>query len=512
MRRGLWRPALVLSVLAIVVRLLVATRREGIEVDGILYLANALALLKAPATFDPIHQPLYSLALTPMLALVADPEWAGRVVAAVIGGLWVLPTLWLAGESTDEPVAWPAGLLIALLPAGVEAGTRVLPDTLLVLLVTVTLSATLWAARTARPLAAAISGLAGALAAATHPVGIGFLALAIALLVLSPRWAPPAWPAPRPLASVVALGLAATLVLAPQVLFVRALTGTWSFTGKHLGYTLTFAEHVGAEQPAVEAERLTSQVRPEQTRSSLLDYAWHSPGALALRALVNVHLVDKYTLPGLLHSGGLALVGLGVVHLRVRRRPPEWVLPVALAPLVGLLLFQVESRYFLTALPVVAIIAALGVVRLGRPRATEPARRITAGTVALIVVLLSFVPWLVRPWYREDPSGVEKTAGRWLAAHDVGPAFLGRYPVIGYYAGARAIPFGAMPLNDALAEARRQGARFVVVDSERLPEIRADLLPLLNGKVPGRADLELAATVGDRAGRRVLVYRIAGGA
>lgn len=511
MTRRAWLAALALSLLGIAVRLLVATRREGIEVDGILYLANAVALVRDPAAFNPVHQPLYCLVLAPVIALVSDAEWAGRVVAAVAGGLWVLATLWLARETTDAPVVWPAGLLVALLPAAVDAGTRVLPDTLLVLLMTTTLAAAMWAARTASPVAAALTGGAGALATLAHPVGIGFLTLAVALLLLAPRWTPRAWPAPRPLRAAGVIAVAVALVLLPQVLFVRELSGTWSWTGKRLGYTLTFSEHGGAERPIEAAEHLTSGGRSEEAPASILAYAWGRPGALAQRIVVNLHLVDKYTLPGLLQVGGIVLVAFGLVHLRVRRNPPEWVLPVALAPFAGLLLFNVESRYFVPAIPVLVIIAAVGVVRLGARRPAENGgRRVTLGAVALAIALLSFVPWLVRPWFREDASGVDKVAGRWLASANPGPAFLGRYPVIGYYAGARAIPLGALPLDAALAEGRRQHARFLLVDSERLPAIRPDLVPLLGGAAPGRPDLELVKTVEDRAGRRVLIYRITG--
>ena len=511
MRREVWLPGVALSALAVALRLLVAARREGIEVDGILYLANAAALAGAPGSFNAVHQPLYSLVLAPLLGLTADPEWLGRVVAAVAGGLWVWPTLWLAHETTDERVAWPTGLLVAVLPAAVDAGTRVLPDTLLVLLTTTTLAAAVWAVRTTSPVGAAVTGAAGALASLAHPVGIGFLALALALLVLAPRWTPSTWPAPRPLATATAVALAAVLVLAPQVAFVRRATGTWSWTGKQLGYTLTFSEHVGAERPVVAAERLTAEVRPEDAPPGALAYARRSPGMLAQRALVNLHLVDKYTLPGLLQSGGIALVALGAVHLRRRRHPPEWLLPVMLAPLAALVLFNVESRYFLPAMPVLAVIAALGVARLGRRRPAEgPAPRVRLGVLVLAVVLLSFVPWLARPWFREDASGIDRAAGRWLRAAGAGPTFLGRYPVVGYYAHARAIPFAAHSLDEALADGRRQGARFLVVDSERLPEIRPDLLPLLAGTARGRDDLQLAHVVEDRAGRRVLIYRIAG--
>jgi len=295
------------------------------------------------------------------------------------------------------------------------------------------------------------------------------------------------------------------------VLFVRELTGSWSWTGKQLGYTLTFSEHVGSERPTATAERLTAEVRQEDAPPGMLAYALRSPGALLQRVAVNLHLIDKYTLPGLLQAGGIVLVAFGLVHLRVRRNPPEWVLPAALAPFAGLLLFNVEARYFLPAIPVLAIIAALGVVRLGRPRPAEDGgRRVTLGVVALGIALLSFVPWLVRPWFREDASAVDKRAGRWLATAGAGPTILGRYPVIAYYAGARAISFGSMPLDAALAQGRREGARFLVVDSERLPLTRPDLLPLLGGTSPGRADLELATIVEDRAGRRVLIYRITG--
>jgi 4-amino-4-deoxy-L-arabinose transferase-like glycosyltransferase len=503
--RSILLPGLVCSVLGLAVRLLVATRREGIEVDGILYLANAAALAGDLKGFNAVHQPLYSLVLAGLGPLGGDPEWVGRVAAAVAGGLWVWPALWLARETTDAPVAWPTGLLTALLPSAVEAGTRVLPDTLLGLLMTATLAACLWAARTGSAGAAAVTGAVGALAALAHPVGVGSLVLALVLLALAPRWAPPSGPRRRWVAAPAALALAAALVLAPQVALVHAATGGWGWTGKRLGYTLTFSEHVGDERPMAAAERLTSGVRPEDAPAGALAYAREHPAGLARRAFVNLHLVDKYTLPGLLQSGGLVLVALGLARLRWTRARLEWVLPVALLPLGALLLLNVEPRYFVPALPVLAVIAALGVVRLGRRRRRGVP---VLGAVVFVLALLSFAPWLVRPWLREDPSAVDRMAGRWLRA-EAGPGatFLGRYPVIGYYAGARDLPLGARELGEALAEGRQQGARFLVVDSVRTPELRPDLLPLLGGAA-ARPELVLATTIEDRAGRRVLIYRI----
>ena len=125
---GLWLPGLILSGAAILLRVAVASRREGIEVDGITYLNNARALLSDFGAFTVLHPPLYSILLTPFLWLSADAEWVARVVSAVLGGLWVWPTLWLSRGATDARVAWLAGLLVAVSPSAVEASTRVLSE------------------------------------------------------------------------------------------------------------------------------------------------------------------------------------------------------------------------------------------------------------------------------------------------------------------------------------------------------------------------------------------------
>src|SRR5206468_7150202 len=205
---------------------------------------------------------------------------------------------------------------------------------------------------------------------------------------------------------------------------------------------------------------------------SLLDYVRSQPLQILKRVAINLHLMDKYTLPGLLQSGGLALVILGLVQLRFRRlpAPPEWFLPSAALPLAGLLLFVVESRYFVPVIPVLSIIAAIGLARIGR-------RETACGfcpfsipaVVLLIVVVMSFLPWIFRPWFRQDPTTVEKAAGLWLRRSEgTGVVFIGRYPVIGYYAQGRGIPIGRRSLDELLAEGRKVHARFLIADNVRL--------------------------------------------
>jgi len=178
-------------------------------------------------------------------------------------------------------------------------------------------------------------------------------------------------------------------------------------------------------------------------------------------------------------------------------------------PLAGLLLFVVEARYFVPVLPVLCVIAGIGVARVGRREDPSRARGITLlGALLLATALLSFVPWILRPWLRQDPAGVEKVAGRWLhSTAGPGVVFLGRYPVIGYYAEGRGIPFARRSLDDLLSSSRGDGARFLIVDNVRLPESRPDLLALVAGDAL-RPDLEVAHVVEDRAGHRVVIYRI----
>src|SRR5437773_11348677 len=121
---AIWLPGLILSLLAILLRILVATKREGIEIDGIIYLSNAQAIRQGWDAMNVAHPPLYSLVLAVFSGLWNDPEAGARVISAVLGGLWVWPTLWLAHETTGERVDWTAGLLVALMPAGVEDSTR----------------------------------------------------------------------------------------------------------------------------------------------------------------------------------------------------------------------------------------------------------------------------------------------------------------------------------------------------------------------------------------------------
>ncbi len=512
--RTLLIPGVVLSGLAILFRILVATRREGIEIDGITYLQNAQALWGDWGAINVLHPPLYSVLLAPFLGLWSDPEWGGRVVSAILGGLWIWPTLWLARETTDERVAWTAGLLVALFPAAVEASTKVLSEAAFGLCLTAFLAACAQTLRTRTLRAAALAGALGGLATLARPEGMGYLALVWAILLLASRLAGAPWTLRLALTRIAAITALWLLVMFPYMVLVRSQTGHWHWSGK-LGITLSFAESVGDEQQGTFFDRAIAGKGPEELEQSLLRYIAEHPGRLVRRIAINLHHVDKYVLPGLLQSGGIALVLLGLVHLRFRRAPasPEWFLAAAPLPFAGLLLFIVGARYFVPLLPPLSIIAAIGLARVGRRQEAPAAGRpSTAGIVLLAVVLLSFVPWIIRPWFRQDLGAAEKAAGLWLRrAAGPGAVFVGTYGRLGYYAEARGIPFGTRSLEELLAEGRKAGARFLIADTGFLPASRPDLLALAAGGPGIHKDLELAQVVEDRAGNRVLIYRLRGG-
>jgi 4-amino-4-deoxy-L-arabinose transferase-like glycosyltransferase len=504
-------PGVTLSVLAIGIRILVAAQREGIEIDGITYLQNAQALLTNWRSIDVLHPPLYSLLLAPFLGLRHDPEWTARVTSAVLGGLWVWPTLWLARETTDEAVSWTAGLLVALTPAAVEASTKVLSEAAFGLCLTTFLAFLVRSLRTASCASVAFTGILGGLATLARPEGMGYLALAWGLILLAPFCFGGLWTGRAALTRLAIVTLCWLAITLPYMALVRSQIGYWHWSGK-AGISLLFAESVGDERQGSFGERHLAEVQEEEIPRSLFGYVMARPGMTLRRMIINLHLIDKYVLTTLLTSGGIVLVVLGLSHLRFRRLPsrPEWLLVVVPLPLSGVLLYLVGARYFVALLPVLSIIAGIGLSRIGRREEPGNFRRLSMPScVLLIVVLLSFVPWIIRPWFRQDPYAIEKAAGLWLR-RTVGPgmAFIGSYAVLGYYADSRGIAFGRRSFEALLAAGRDAGARFLIADNFRLPESRPDLLALAAGGHPVLPNLEIVHVEEDRAGRRILIYRI----
>lgn len=507
--RGSLLPGVVLSLLAIGVRILVATRREGIEVDGITYLQNAQALLTDWRSVNTLQPPLYSLLLAPFLGLWTDPEWGARVISAVLGGLWVWPTLWLASETTDEDVSWTAGLLVALTPAAIEASTRVLSEATFGLCLTGFLVCLVQTLKTASWGKAVLAGVLGGLITQARPEGMGYLILAWSLLALAGALFGEMWTRRVILGRLAVLTLCWLAVISPYAVLIRHQLGYWHWSGK-AGISLLFAESVGDEGAGSFAEH--NYVEAQQAPTSVIKYLAVRPASTLRRVAVNLHLVDKYVVSGLLASGGFALVILGLATMRFRRAPapPEWFLALAPLPLAGLLLYLVSARYFVAMIPVLSIVGGIGLARIGRQDNFPIIHRLSGRSVVLlVVVLLSFVPWIVRPWYRQDPRAVEKAAGVWLK-QTVGPGihFVGPYPVIAYYAESEALSFGKLPVREVVARGRHAGARFLVADNFRLPEFPPDLAALTVADPGVPPILELARIFEDRAGRRIFIYRI----
>ncbi len=508
--RRIWLPGVILSVLAIALRILVAAEREGIDVDGIIYIQNARSLLTNWHSINVIHPPLYSALLAPFLGLWSDPEWVGRVVSAVLGGLWIWPTLWLARETTDEAVSWTTGLLVAFTPAAVEASTRVLSETTFGLCLTLFLAFLVRSLRTGSWVSTCFTGILGAFATLARPEGMGYLFLAWVLMVLAPVCFGGFWTRRAVLTRLAAVTLCWTTVLYPYMAVVHKQTGLWHWSGK-VGVSLLFAESVGDERQGSFGERHLAGLQEEDIPKSLVGYVMARPGTTLRRIIINLHLIDKYVLTTLLTSGGIALVVLGLVHLRYRCLPgrPEWLLAVVPIPLAGFLLYLVGARYFVSLVPVLSIIAGIGLARLGRQEGLHDSRRLSLPSLLLLIaVLVSFVPWIARPWFRQDPYAIEKTAGLWLRRiAGPGTVFIGSYPVLGYYADSRGIMFGNRSLEGLVAAGRQAGARFLIADNFRLPESRPDLIGLAAGGQQFRPELEMIRVVEDRAGRRILIYR-----
>ncbi len=508
--RGIVLPGIALSVFAISLRILVATRREGIEIDGIVYLENARALWTNWRAINVLHPPLYSALIAPFLNLWTDPEWVGRVVSAVLGGLWVWPTIWLARETTDEPVSWTAGLLVAVAPAAVEASTKVLSEATFGLCLTLFLALLARSLRTRSWVSMCFAGILGALATLARPEGMAYLLLVWVLLISAPLCFGRVWTRRAVVTGLATLTFCWMAVLYPYMALIHTKTGLWHWSGK-AGISLLYAESVGDERQASFGERHLVELQSNDVPNSLAEYVMARPETTLWRMIINLHLIDKYVLTTLLTSGGIVLVVLGLLHLRFRPPParPEWLLIAVLLPLAGFLLYLVGARYFVSLIPVLSIIAGIGLARLGRREGSPVPRGLSLPSLLLLIAaLVSFVPWIARPWFRQDPYAIEKVAGLWLRqTAGPGTVFIGSYPVLSYYADSRDIMFGNRSLENLFAAGRQAGARFLIADNFRLPESRPDLMVLAAGRQQRLPGLKLIHIVEDRAGRWILIYR-----
>lgn len=512
--------------LAIVIRLLLVQAEPHIESDGVSYVTSGVRLVSGQG-FSGIYPPLYPLLIGLCSLACPDLELCGRLVSAFFGALLVLPLFFIARWAFGVKTALISSLLAAFYPNLCQFSSAVLSESTFLFLFLLGLLSSGAALFRKRPTLFLLAGLVWGLAYMTRPEGIGFFALTAVIVAVRFAIERKA----RHLASFCLLAAGFLIISASYLIHLKHDTGQWTI-GKQSPLNLALGENVGGsldwgtafEQCYFGLSEDGTKVGTEmilEKKQGVLNYALSNPASLAKRYIVNLHLINKYVIPGLAHPLVLILFAAGIFLGEPAATRRASLLFVACLPYLAFPLFIVDPRYFLPLAPIIIIWAARGIVEVpalitgaawkpdmaGSPYAWP--RRALVEALLIAALIMSFVPFTFRLLLRrESGPNIYKEAGGWVSSNLPPDAILVcRRPYLPFYSNRRQVVLPFAPLDKILKYARYKGAGYLVADETELAE-RRDALPLLNEDYASQ-DLSIVRKFRDSAGRKLFIYKLA---
>jgi len=498
-RNGNWIWILLLFTLALILRLVLLRYRLCIETDGVAYVAAARDLIQHGTMGENLCPPLYRALIGLTSLLVGDYELSGRIVSAMAGSLLVIPMFLLGERLYSRRVGYLAATLVVFYPMLVEYSTTVQLESPYIFFLNCFFLTTLVAFKNQRWPFFVIGGVLLGLSYLIRPEALGYLPYLLLVYIGTCFFARKDIRKTTVFINAMAFAASALCLMIPYMVFVGGMSE------KTVG-NLIRAEAVGHRDFNRARDEFIER-QDSHPPSSLVNEIAHHPLKMIKRAVMNIHLVHKYSLPELFPPLLLCLVTVGL--LRVRRRWEELLMLFLWVPYGAVLFFVVEARLFLPLVPIVLILAARGVEWLQDTVANRIAGRWSkvAGVVILAIVLASLLPYTFRPLYRPDENITFRMAGMWLREHypDRSLKIMARTPYAVFYAGADwlMLPIGKWP--EVLQYARSQNATHLVVDNRAIMEVRPELISLLSPD-SAPAELRLAGEFSAPGAERVLVY------
>jgi hypothetical protein len=462
-----WAVGLV-TALGIAVRLALWPTQAIPSVDGIAYLRIARSFAGGPP-IETVHQYGYPFLIWLVHLGVPDLVTAARLVA-LAGGVALIPLTWALSRNlvTDPRLRLLPTIAVAVTPLPVRYSITTmsdLPYLALFLGMLVLFERKRWFA----------AGLLGGAAYTIRPEGL------LGVLVLAGLCGR-RFERSRPLL------LGALVFVIPYVVAVGLKDGRWTLTPKSLNIaasTWEEAEARAGESPVpVDFRTRLSRFGGETLR----DY----PARAADVALQLLRQAGWTTVP-------LAMAGLA---------GPPLILIAGLVQIVFLptTFIGARVRYVLPFLPLIWILAAVAVDRLGR----KPLRGALA---ALVVGQLAFAAWQERDLYTSNEDGwfpelVE--AGKWLRDFATPLSVVyDRKPYTAWYAGAQGRYTPGGEYADIVGEVGVHGD-FLVVNDWVTERFRPALLPLIRDATIVAAEGRLVPIYFEQStrGMRTVIYRV----
>ena len=493
---------------AFALRIMAALRAPIIESDGAYYSELARSLLRGDlaVALSPAWPPLVPFAIAALgriASLFGMPltpgvlEGSARAVSVLAGTLLLLPLHRLALRLIGRRGAFVAVLFVAFHPRLIQFSG---------------------AALTEMPYAACLVAGASALAAgqgamAGAALGLAYLARPEGALMAAALW----------LASVAAgRGLprgarlrpaflaAFALVAAPYAVFVSLELGHPSL-GEKGGYNFwreyrhdyarLFPEPAGLSERVADGPALARGIPPPRVHA--LGFAAREPGVVLARSARNLGVILASSYPIAVYPALALLALIGVLRLG----PAPWwtvLVPAAFLPLVYAP-FTVDRRFFVPAIPLIAVLAARGFVTLAAAlpsRVRTPALARWTERAALGGLVAGALAYLALGTRPIDDAPEHRAAGLWLARHGTitaaapaaagapyRPIVMSRKPWVAFYAGGLHAELPEGYLAQVLARARDRGVQVLVVDARWAATQRPALAPLLD---PARAPAALS--------------------
>lgn len=482
--------------LAAGLRLFLTGYSRCISTDGVYYAGIARQFVTEGSPYHPTFPPLYPVLIGWLYPLTGNFEAAGRTVSALLGALAVWPAALLAQRIYGVRIACYTAFLVALHPVLVDHGTQVLTEAPFAALMTAALAAAYIALTHGGALSFGTAGIFLGLATLMRPEAIAYVPF-VALIALS-RVRRQEATRRQTIAHVAIHVLAFGLICFPYAHYLKTTTGSWSLTGK-TEIMLTKAQAVGEPDIGLAVERLQqSQQRPEGFLSELV----RRPLSVVKRCAMNVHLAHKYVVPELFPPLLLIITAMGLLRTVSSDRRQIFLL-ASMVPYTPVFLFIVEPRVFLPLVPIALIWSARGIGELqhrlqkylgdkipilGQTHSFHP---------VLLIVILSLLPYTLRPVYRPDPNAIYREAGLWMRDHVGHPQRIAfQKPWIAFYADAEHISIPNLGYKDTIRKLIDSRTTHLVVDSQITPRYHPHLLPLICGQDTSRSLTAIKLLIG----------------
>ncbi|HLC55047.1 MAG TPA: glycosyltransferase family 39 protein [Candidatus Nanoarchaeia archaeon] len=473
--------------IALVIRLLMLTLHQAVEIDGAYYIAmgenfiHGNGLKDIEGNVNTVFMPLYPILVGIISFLIKNGEMAARLISVIFGALLVLPVYGLAKRFYNEKIALLAALIIAVYPALAYISTIAYADSLYIFLITSAMYFGYQSLQTGKARHYLATGACFSLAYLARPEGWVYIPLVAAYMLWHKRehWK-------NAIKPVLSLLIIALLIALPYFIFSYAQAGDFSLSSK--GYVIykfrayePFSQEYESSIFSLNKAKDDILLNPYKVKGSLIQEILANSQAFMLRyfsgLFKELYLVIPKVYPFIIFS-------LFAFFLRRWNREElkkeSYLLMLVAYPLLFYPVFWVEARYMLPVIPVMTIWAGKGIVQITQRWKRMPLALIVAGILIFSLVGNVFASHLVDSRFEKvDPPLEHKQAGLWVRQNYDHPRIMERKPWVSFYGKGEFVNFPYAIYSDLLQYACNNDVDLIVVDERYTKKLRPQVAFLL---------------------------------